>query len=176
MAGVVIGYSPLPLNRFRLPASLIDQKLAQLKGLGRQLLCPFVPIGPGFKDMGIFDPNHCGAGTAGQHNGRIWFKNFDEAFGEGDGLRPKAAVKKWLAAAGLFLGKFNFVTGLSQEFNSCQPHIRHYLINNTGNAQRDFFCFSHGWVLYPQEREKFNFCEKLNFFDALMLFFGGQFH
>jgi hypothetical protein len=117
MAGVMVGNGRFRFNRFWLPASLMNEELTQFVGFCGQLFGPFVPIRPGFQQVGIFDPNHGDAGAARQDNGRIRLKDFNGAFGQGNGLGPKTAVEERLTAAGLFVGKGNCVTGYAEQFD-----------------------------------------------------------
>jgi hypothetical protein len=93
-----------------------------------------MPFGPGFEQVGIFNPDHGCARAAGENYGRIGFKDFDSSFGEVYGLGAKTAVKKWLAAACLLPGKGDFAACLSEQFYCGKPHLRHNLIYQTGNT------------------------------------------
>jgi hypothetical protein len=76
VAGIVVGEWFLGTAGFRgaarrLPVGFFDQEFAQFKGFFSQTQRPVVVFGVVFEEVGIFLPDHGGAGTAGQDNGRF---------------------------------------------------------------------------------------------------------
>jgi hypothetical protein len=127
----------------------MNEELAQFVSFGRQLPGAFVPIGPGFQQVGIFDPDHGRARAAGQDNSRVGFKDFDDSFGQFDGLGLETTVEEGLATAGLFGGKGNGAACLPQQFDGGQADFRHYLVYQAGDTQGDLLGIVHGSLILP---------------------------
>lgn len=63
--------------------------------------------------MGVLDPDHGGAGSAGQYDGIVIFEDLNGPPGQVDGLLSKSAVEEGLAAASLLLRKIDLEPGPS---------------------------------------------------------------
>ena len=90
------------------------------------------------QEFGVEIPHHRGARARGANHRFGRTKDADEAFGERTRVVPISAVERGLAATRLLRREIDFTADSTEDARGIKAHVRHELIHEAGNEERNF--------------------------------------